>query len=91
MLARALRLFQISRIPSPPKEIDMSVGQARPGGCKTSIDPDRALEHLSRELHALTRPFMIKLTSAKISFVCFDVGRGGFQEAKFFAFSERQT
>src|SRR6266487_4530378 len=90
-LARALCLFQIPRIASPPKEIDMNVGQARPGRRKLRIDFDRPLEHLSRELHALTRPFVIKLTSAKISFVRLDVGRGGLQEAEFFSFGERET
>src|SRR4029077_12691857 len=91
MLACALRLFQIPRVASPPKEIDMTVGQACPGRGKVRIDLDRALEHLSRELDALARPFVIKLTSAKIRFVCFDVRRGGLQETEFLSFGERQT
>src|SRR6476620_9617462 len=91
MLARALRLFQIPRLPPPPTEIDISVSQARPGGSKFRIDFNRPFEHLSRELHVLTRPFMKVLTSPKIQFVRFDIRRGWLQEAEFLAFSKRQA
>ena len=91
VLARMLGLFQIPGLPSPPKEIHVSVGQPRPGGSKLRINLDRSLEHLSRELDALTRPFVKKLTPAKIEFVRFDTRRGWLKKTTFFPLGQRET
>src|SRR5262249_417146 len=91
LLARTLRCFQILHVPSPSKEINIRVGQAGPGCSESGIDLDCPLEHLSSELHALARPLMIKLASAKIKFVRLDIGCGGFEKADFFSFREREA
>src|SRR5437588_12721352 len=91
VLARMLGLFQIPGLPSPPKEIHVSVGQPRPGGSKLRISLDRSCEHLPCKLHVLTIPSLKKFTSAEIKIVGLDTRRGLLEKAPFLPLRQRQT